>query len=138
MNKKYYVYIIASKRNGTLYVGVTSNLIRRVWEHRNDYVDGFTKKYNVKNLVYYEEYHDPQSAIKREKRLKKYNRKWKLAMIERHNFEWKGLYFDLVDPGFPVQPGNDRFFVENYIFPGFQSRNHAKKAGLLTINEKTL
>jgi putative endonuclease len=101
MNKKYYVYILASKRNGTLYVGVTSNLIRRVWEHKHNVVDGFTKKYNVKTLVCYEEYDDPQNAIKKETRLKKYNRKWKLALIERRNYQWKDLYFDLIIPGFP-------------------------------------
>ncbi|MCK4940965.1 GIY-YIG nuclease family protein [candidate division WOR-3 bacterium] len=104
MSKNYYVYILASKKNGTLYIGVTSNLIKRIWEHKNTLVDGFTKKYNVKNLMYYEQYCDPQNAIKREKRLKKYNRKWKLELIEKHNPEWKDLYYELIDHGFPGSP----------------------------------
>ncbi len=104
MSKNYYVYILASKKNGTLYIGVTSNLIKRIWEHKNKLVDGFTKKYNVKNLMHYEQYCDPQNAIKREKRLKKYNRKWKLDLIEKHNPEWKDLYYELIDPGFPGPP----------------------------------
>ncbi|MFO1432403.1 MAG: GIY-YIG nuclease family protein [Candidatus Competibacteraceae bacterium] len=70
----YYVYILASKRNGTLYIGVTNDLIRRVWEHRNDVVDGFTKKYSVHRLVYYEQTDSVEAAIQREKRLKKWNR----------------------------------------------------------------
>ena len=73
MTKHYYVYILASKRNGTLYIGVTSDLIKRIWEHKSKLVEGFTMKYNVTNLVYYEQYDDPLNAIKREKRLKRYN-----------------------------------------------------------------
>ena len=101
MTKHYYVYILASKKNGTLYIGVTSNLIKRVWEHKNKLAAGFTKKYNITKLVYYEQYIDPQNALRREKRLKKYNRKWKLALIEKHNPEWNDLYAALIDPGFP-------------------------------------
>jgi putative endonuclease len=101
MTKHCYVYILASKKNGTLYIGVTSNLIKRVWEHKNKLVAGFTKKYNITKLVYYEQYNDTQNALRREKRLKKYNRKWKLTLIEKHNPEWNDLYAALIDPGFP-------------------------------------
>ena len=77
------VYILASKRNGTLYVGVTSDLRRRVWEHRNDLADGFTKKYGVHRLVYFEPHEDMDGAIRREKQIKKWKRAWKLTLIER-------------------------------------------------------
>ena len=83
MDKNYYVYILASRRNGTLYIGVTSDLIKRTWEHKNKAVEGFTKRYGVDNLVYFEQFNDSENAIKREKRLKKYNRKWKLELIEK-------------------------------------------------------
>ena len=83
----YYVYILASQRNGTLYIGITGDLLSRVSQHKNDVVDGFTNKYQVHTLVYFEEYNDPESAIIREKRLKKWNRRWKLELIERGNPE---------------------------------------------------
>lgn len=86
------VYILASKRNGTLYVGVTSDLAARVWQHRNDVVEGFTKKYGVHMLVYFELHDDMESAIIREKRLKKWNRAWKLRLIEEMNPDWHDLY----------------------------------------------
>ena len=101
MSKQYYVYILASKKNGTLYIGVTSNLVKRLWEHKNKLVDGFTRKYGVTTLVYFEQYSDPLNAVRREKRLKKYKRKWKLELIEKHNPEWKDLYYELISPGFP-------------------------------------
>ena len=104
MNKYYYVYILANKKNGTLYIGVTSDLIKRVWEHKNKVVKGFTKKYTVDKLVYFEQYHDPTNAIKREKRLKKYNRKWKMELIEKENPEWRDLYKELLT-GLPDQVG---------------------------------
>ncbi|MGB3340775.1 MAG: GIY-YIG nuclease family protein [bacterium] len=104
MDKSYYVYILASKRNGTLYIGITSNLIRRVWEHKEEFVEGFTEKYSVSKLVYFEQYNDPENAIKREKRLKKYNRKWKLELVEKDNPDWKDLYYDLIT-GLPDSPG---------------------------------
>ena len=104
MDKDYYVYILASQRNGTLYVGVTSNLIKRIWEHKNKAIEGFTQKYNVDKLVYFEQYHDPENAIKREKRLKKYDRRWKLELIEKENPEWRDLYTDLVS-GLPDRVG---------------------------------
>ncbi len=90
------VYILASKRNGTLYTGVTGNLPRRVYEHKNNLVEGFTSKYQVHHLVYFEQCEDMTSAITREKQLKKWNRKWKLRLIEERNPEWKDLYEDLL------------------------------------------
>ncbi len=95
MDKKVYVYILASKRNGTLYTGVTSNLIKRVWEHKQGFVEGFTKKYQVKRLVYYETYTDRESAFLREKRIKKWRRAWKIRLIEEENPEWRDLYEDV-------------------------------------------
>lgn len=94
--KKYYVYILASKRNGTLYIGVTNDLMQRVYEHKNDLIDGFTKKYGVHRLVYYEQYDDVVNAIQREKRLKKWTRQWKIELIEKENLEWKDLYLQLI------------------------------------------
>ena len=85
------VYVLASKRNGTLYVGVTSDLVKRVWEHKDDLVAGFTSKYGVHLLVYYELHEDMLGAITREKRIKQWNRIWKLKLIERDNPEWKAL-----------------------------------------------
>ena len=94
--KNYYVYILASKRNGTLYIGVTNNLIRRVYEHKNNCIDGFTQIYGVHRLVYYEQYSDVVTAIRREKRLKKWNRQWKIELIEKENPEWDDLYVQLI------------------------------------------
>jgi putative endonuclease len=104
MDKNYYVYILASRRNGTLYIGVTSDLIKRTWEHKNKVIEGFTKRYSVDKLVYFEQFSDPENAIKREKRLKKYNRKWKLELIEKENPEWRDFYGELVS-GLPDQVG---------------------------------
>ena len=95
-NKKYYVYILSSKRNGTLYIGVTNNLIRRIYEHKNKLVEGFTKKYNVDKLVYFEEYITIEDAIKREKYLKGKKRQYKIELIESKNRLWKDLYEDLL------------------------------------------
>ena len=92
MEKQYYVYILASHKNGTLYVGVSSDLVRRIWEHKNKAVKGFTSKYGVDRLVYYEIFDDPENAIKREKRLKEYKRQWKIDLIEKKNSEWEDLY----------------------------------------------
>ena len=93
MNKNSYcVYILSSQRNGTLYVGITNNLVRRIWEHKNQKADGFTKKYEVHHLVYYEIHENPESAITREKQLKKWNRLRKIRLIEEKNPEWKDLY----------------------------------------------
>ena len=92
MDKKGYVYILASNRNGTLYIGVTSNLIYRMFEHKKDIIEGFTEKYNVHWLVYYEVFDNIQDAIRREKCLKKWKRAWKLELIEKFNPRWIDLY----------------------------------------------
>ncbi|MBI3675504.1 MAG: GIY-YIG nuclease family protein [Proteobacteria bacterium] len=94
----YFVYILASRRNGTLYTGVTNDVIGRTWEHKNDLIEGFTKKYGVHILVWYELHGDINIAIVREKRIKKWNRAWKIALIEEVNSGWNDLY--------------DRFFGE--------------------------
>ena len=83
--KKYFVYILSNKRNGTLYIGVTNNLIRRIYEHKNNLIEGFTKNYNIHQLVYYEEYNNIDTAISREKQMKKWNRSWKMQIIEKNN-----------------------------------------------------
>ena len=90
--KRYFVYILASQRNGTLYIGVTNDITRRVYEHKNDLVEGFTKKYAVHLLVYFEEFQNVDVAITREKQLKKWKRAWKLRLIESANPEWNDLY----------------------------------------------
>lgn len=87
-----YVYILASKKNGTLYIGVTTDLQKRVWQHKAGEIAGFTKKYGVKQLVYYEFYDDYWDAANREKRLKNWNRAWKIELIERENPHWRDLY----------------------------------------------
>ncbi|MBU1131622.1 GIY-YIG nuclease family protein [Patescibacteria group bacterium] len=98
MTYYYYVYIMATYKHGTLYLGVTNNLIRRVWEHKNKiYPKSFTARYNVNKLVYYEVFEDIYEAICREKRLKKWNRQWKIELIEKNNPEWKDLYNNLFE-----------------------------------------
>jgi putative endonuclease len=91
----YYVYILANKPNGTLYVGVTNDLVRRAWEHRTDAVDGFTRKYGVHTLVYFEVLDDPRSAIEREKKLKRWRRDWKVSLIAGKNPDWRDLYEEI-------------------------------------------
>ena len=93
---QYYVYILASKRNGTLYTGVTSDLVKRCYEHKQDMVEGFTKRYQVHTLVYYEVHNDVNEAINREKQIKKWNRSWKIRSIEERNPQWRDLYDDIV------------------------------------------
>jgi putative endonuclease len=93
--KSYYVYILASKRKGTLYTGVTDDLIRRTYEHKNNLVEGFTKKYGVHMLVHYEQCESIESAIQREKQLKTWHRNWKVRLIEQTNPDWIDLYDDL-------------------------------------------
>jgi len=91
----FYVYILASRRNGTLYVGMTDDLVRRVWEHRIGAVPGFTRKYGVKMLVWYEQHETRETAFQRERQIKRWNRAWKLQLIERFNPTWKDLAVDL-------------------------------------------
>lgn len=93
--KSFFVYIMASKKDGVLYVGFTSNLQKRIWEHKNGVVDGFTKKYFVHRLVYFEQTENVISAIEREKRLKKWNRAWKIRLIEENNPTWQDLSDEL-------------------------------------------
>ena len=95
MAKTYYVYIMASKRNGTIYIGMTNDLARRACEHREGLVEGFSLRYDVKLLVYYEMFNDVHAAIHRETQLKKYKREWKINLIQKHNLEWKDLALTL-------------------------------------------
>lgn len=96
MIKQPAVYILASKRNGTLYIGVTSDIVKRIWEHKNDLVEGFTKNYGVHCLVWYELHENMESAISREKKLKEWKRLWKLNLIESGNPDWLDLYDTLI------------------------------------------
>jgi putative endonuclease len=96
--KTYFVYVLASKIGGTIYIGVTNDLIRRVYEHKQKLVEGFTKKYDVSNLVYYEVHSDIEAAITREKQLKKWNRAWKVRLIEETNPNWDDLYRSIAKP----------------------------------------
>jgi len=96
MSRQFYVYILATKCNGTLYVGVTSDIVKRTWEHKQGLVEGFTKKYGVKTLVYYEIYESSEAAITREKQIKKWNRAWKIHLIEKGNPHWTDLYEEIV------------------------------------------
>ena len=93
----YYVYILASKKNGTLYVGFTDDLARRIKEHKENINEGFTKKYNVHNLVYFEFIEGFDNAVRREKQIKKWNRDWKKRLIEEKNYEWRDLYNDFLN-----------------------------------------
>ncbi|WP_253307758.1 MULTISPECIES: GIY-YIG nuclease family protein [unclassified Rickettsia] len=94
--KQYYVYILASRRNGTLYIGVTSNIIKRTYEHKHKIIKGFSSKYNINKLVYFEQYDDIIAAISREKLLKEYKRQWKLNLIESQNPDWDDLYEKII------------------------------------------
>jgi putative endonuclease len=94
--KNYYVYLLANQRNGTLYTGLTSDLVKRIWEHKNKVVDGFTAKYDVTNLVYYEVCNDINVAIERENKIKRWRRQWKLALIEKQNPSWVDLYEEII------------------------------------------
>lgn len=89
--RRYFIYILASRKNGTLYIGVTGNLRARISFHQSDLIKGFTKKYSVHNLVYFEEYDNPTETIAIEKQLKKWNRKWKMELIEKLNPDWRDL-----------------------------------------------
>jgi putative endonuclease len=96
MSYKYYIYIITNKKNGTLYIGVTSNIARRIYKHKNKLFKGFSSKYSLDKLVYCETYDNIQNAIRREKQLKNWKREWKIELIEKSNKDWKDLSFDLV------------------------------------------
>lgn len=96
MSKTFYVYILASQRNGTLYVGITSNLVSRIYQHKHGMAKGFTQHYGVDRLVYFETFIDAESAIVREKQLKWWKRQWKIDLIEKENPEWKDLYEEFI------------------------------------------
>ena len=91
-----YVYILASQKNGTLYAGVTSDLVKRIWQHKNNVVEGFSKKYHVHLLVWYEVHNEIETAINREKKIKEWKRLWKLELIEKTNLTWRDLYIEIV------------------------------------------
>ncbi len=95
MAKQFYVYILSNKRNGTLYIGVTSDLLKRIWQHKNKKVKGFTEKYNISHLVLFETHETAESAITREKQIKKWNRAWKLRLIEEKNPQWIDLFDEI-------------------------------------------
>ncbi|MBX9705035.1 MAG: GIY-YIG nuclease family protein [Gammaproteobacteria bacterium] len=95
MDKYYYVYMLVSQRNGTLYLGVTANLIERVWQHKNKFVEGFTKQHGIDQLVWFEQHEEIAHAILREKQIKKWNRDWKIRLIENANPYWNDLYLNL-------------------------------------------
>ena len=94
----FFVYILASERNGTLYIGMTDDLVNRIWQHRNDLIPGFTQRYGVKMLVWYESHGSRESAFMRERRLKKWNRAWKLSLIEQENPNWQDLWAEVSAP----------------------------------------
>jgi putative endonuclease len=96
MNRQPAVYVLASKKNGTLYIGVTSDLVKRIWEHKSNLVEGFTKRYGIHQLVWYELHETMETAIEREKRLKVWKRKWKVRLIENANPNWEDLYHTIV------------------------------------------
>jgi putative endonuclease len=98
IDRSYWVYILASDIGGTLYIGVTNDLVRRVYEHRTNAVPGFSGRYGVHRLVYYEQFSDIESAIRREKRLKKWNRAWKIELIEKTNPNWIDLFSGIASP----------------------------------------
>jgi len=114
----YYVYILANKRNGTLYIGVTLDLKKRVYEHKNNIVEGFISKYQVHILVYYEQTQDIQSAIEREKQLKKWNRQWKIRLIEEDNPDWKFINFKLT--WIPAFAGMTNNFLNKFYGPKYK------------------
>ena len=90
------VYILANKRNGTLYIGVTSDLVKRIWQHKSNFVKGFTQKYNIHRLVYFEQYECIFEALAREKQLKSWQRSWKIRLIEQNNPQWRDLYPEII------------------------------------------
>ena len=105
MERVYYVYILASKRNGTLYIGVTGDLTKRIYEHKEKKIEGFSKKHGVDKLVYYEQTQDVNSALEREKQLKAWKRQWKLELIEKENPHWEDLYNKIIGTGSQLSLG---------------------------------
>ena len=97
MSKQYYVYLLTDKCRGIIYIGVTDDLAKRIWEHIHEMRDGFTKKHGLKRLVYYEIFKDADNAMRRERRLKRWNREWKIEMIEKNNPQWNDLYNDFCE-----------------------------------------
>lgn len=95
IEKNFFVYMLASGKNGTLYIGVTSDLKKRIWEHKNNVVEGFTEKYDVHDLVWFEQHENAESAITREKQMKEWKREWKIKRINEMNPEWRDLYDDI-------------------------------------------
>jgi len=95
LDRQYYVYLLPSKRNDTLYIGVTSNLVARVWQHKEKKIEGFTSRYGIDRLVWYEVHQDAQNAIVRKKQIKKGRRAWKIRLIEESNPEWRDLYEEI-------------------------------------------
>lgn len=113
MNKSYYVYILASDKKGTLYIGVTNDLVRRIYEHKNNLASSFSSKYDIHSLVYYETTSDINSALLREKQMKKWKRQWKINLIEKMNPEWDDLYEKLVQwiPACAGMTVDDRYYL---------------------------
>lgn len=95
--RQYYVYILASKKYGTLYIGVTNDLVKRVFRHKEKYQEGFTKRYDISHLVYFEIHESIEEAIRREKQMKKWNRQWKINLINKENPLWKDLYYEIIN-----------------------------------------
>ena len=129
--KDYYVYILASKKDGVLYIGVTNDLVGRVYEHKNDIVKGFTQKYFVKKLVYYEVTKSVVIAIQREKQLKKWKREWKIALIEEFNPEWNDLYYEIggTDEPLDLQYDQNKKITENLTNQEALSEDFSKYLG---------
>jgi putative endonuclease len=113
IDKQFYVYILAKERNGTFYVGLTSDLIQRMYQHKNGIIEGFTKEHDIKTLVYYEVFSDAENAIKREKRLKKWPRDFKMNVIEKMNPEWKDLYETITL--YPYFPSSGEFSCKTVV-----------------------
>lgn len=107
MSRLFIVYIMANRKNGTLYVGMTGNPVGRIWQHKNDWFDGFTREHGVKKLVWYEFHAEPERAIKREKQLKKWRRDWKIRLIEARNPDWRDLYSELTGEQWAAQTPRD-------------------------------
>ena len=107
MDKIFIVYIMASRKNGTLYVGVSGDPVGRIWQHKNEWFEGFTKRYGVKRLVWYEVHEDAEAAIQREKRLKEWHRAWKIRLIEARNPDWRDLYSEVIGEQRPTATSQD-------------------------------